>query len=269
MTTDDLQDATAWREPSQNRLLAALPPATLEALRPGLQRVHLPIRRVLYDVNVPIEHVYFLETGVASMLGVTRSGAAVEVATVGNEGLVGLPIVLGVDRAPMHVMMQVPGRGLRIDSDTLREALRAQPSLNEVLARYAQALFMLVSQGSVCNRVHSIRERCARWLLMTHDRVGRDEFELTQQFLAQMLGVRRATVNTVGQQLHAEGAIRYVRGVVTVVDRARLEQASCECYEIVRTEMARLVDGEERANPLAGLVTEPGMRVPEDEQSDA
>ncbi|MDB4986643.1 MAG: transcriptional regulator, Crp/Fnr family [Myxococcaceae bacterium] len=244
---------------ANNRLLATLTRPTLEQLRPHLEHVDLPLKRVLFDVNVPIEHVYFLESGVASVLGVMTDGAAVEVATVGNEGLVGHPVVLGADRMPCHAFMQVPGSGLRMRSDALRPALETHPELRHLLGRYTQALFTLVAQGAACNRIHSMGQRCARWLLMTHDRVDGDEFELTQAFLAMMLGVRRATVNAVGQQLQDQGLIRYVRGVVTVLDRQRLEEASCECYGIVRSEFARLIEGRTLESPLADLITQPGM----------
>ena len=248
---------------NKNRLLAALPASTLEKLQPDLERVDLPWKRVLFDVNAPIEHVYFMESGVASVLGVMKDGSAIEVATVGNEGLVGLPIVLGADSMPCQAFMQIAGTALRIRSNALRSALQTHPPLRDILGRYTQALFTLVAQGAACNRVHSMGERCARWLLMTHDRVDGDEFELTQAFLALMLGVRRATVNAVGQQLQDQGLIRYVRGRVTIVDRKRLEEASCECYEIVRSEFARLIEGQTVQSPLAGLLTQPGMTPPE------
>ncbi|HVZ31041.1 MAG TPA: Crp/Fnr family transcriptional regulator [Polyangiaceae bacterium] len=192
----------------------------------------------------------------------------VEVATIGNEGLVGLPVVLGVDRTPTQAFVQVSGTAWRMRSASLRAALERHAPLRHVLNRYTQALFTLLAQGAACNRVHSMRERCARWLLLTHDRVESDEFKLTQAFLAQMLGVRRATVNEVAQQLQGEGSIRYVRGVVSVLSRERLEQTSCECYLIIRSEFERLIEGKRTRSPVRGLLSKRAVAPPRHDNPD-
>ncbi|MFP2909685.1 Crp/Fnr family transcriptional regulator [Pyxidicoccus sp. 3LFB2] len=236
-----------------NRLLASLPPEALKALRPHLEPVELPLREVLFNVDVPIEHVYFPEDAVVSILGVMPDGTAIEVATVGREGMVGLPVFLGVQRTPAHALVQVPGRGLRVRAQAFREHVQRTPGTRNALDRYTQAMFTLVAQGAACNRLHSIEERCARWLLMTQDRVGADGFPLTQQFLSQMLGVRRAGVSEVASELQREGLLKYQRGYVSIQDRAGLEAASCECYGVIRSEFSRLLEGQESPSPLTGV----------------
>lgn len=236
-----------------NRLLAGLPAEALKALRPHLEPVALSLREVLFNVDVPIEHVYFPEDAVVSILGVMPDGTAVEVATVGREGMVGLPVFLGAERTPAHALVQVPGRGHRVEARAFREHVQRSQDTRNVLDRYTQAMFTLVAQGAACNRLHSIEERCARWLLMTQDRVGADGFPLTQQFLSQMLGVRRAGVSEVASELQREGLLKYQRGYVSIQDRAGLEAASCECYAVIRSEFSRLLEGRDSPNPLSGV----------------
>ncbi|MFP2932816.1 Crp/Fnr family transcriptional regulator [Pyxidicoccus sp. 3LG] len=236
-----------------NRLLSSLPAKALEGLRPLLEPVELPTREVLFNVDVPISHVYFPEDGVVSILGVMPDGAAIEVATVGREGMVGLPVVLGAERMSAHAMVQVPGRALRVESRAFRQHVQRSEGVRDVLDRYTQALFTLLAQGAACNRLHSIEERCARWLLMTQDRVGADSFPLTQQFLSQMLGVRRAGVSEVASELQREGLLTYHRGHVTIQDRPGLEAAACECYGVIRSEFSRLLENREAPSPLRGV----------------
>jgi CRP-like cAMP-binding protein len=228
----------------RNRLLAALPSEDLERLRPQLTPVQLAVRDVLYEPNKPIAAVYFPTSGVTSIVATMDDGAAVEVATIGNEGMVGLPVFLGAESAPTTAFCQVAGTALRLDANGLRDLLGEEGShstaLMRVLSRYTQALMNQIGQTAACNRHHPIEQRCARWLLMIHDRVGADTFPLTQQFLAQMLGVRRASVNQVARTLQAAGLVTYRRGVIRIVDRARLETAACACYEIIRAEFDRL-----------------------------
>ncbi|WNG34939.1 Crp/Fnr family transcriptional regulator [Archangium violaceum] len=226
-----------------NRLLAALPAGDYERLQPYLEWVALEFKQLLFEVDAPIEHVYFPENLVVSILAVMPDGSAVEVATAGREGMVGLPVFLGSESMSAQAFVQVPGHAWRMSAGALREHSQRSEKLRAVLERYTQALFTQVSQGSACNRLHSIEERCARWLLMTQDRVGASKFPLTQQFLSQMLGVRRAGVSEVASTLQSEGLIRYSRGHVTIVDRERLEAAACECYGIIRREFDRLLDG--------------------------
>jgi CRP-like cAMP-binding protein len=223
-----------------NHLLALLPDREREALQPHVERVTLELRELVYDVSTPIRYAYFPEDGVVSLIGVMRDGAAVEVATVGNEGMLGLPLFLGVTQVTGQAFSQIPGTALRIEADRFR-ALAAGGKLRELMQRYTVALFTQISQVSACNRLHLAEERFARWLLMTHDRMGKDDFMLTQEFLSQMLGVRRATVSEIAAKAQDDGIIRYARGQLTVLDRARLEARSCECYAVIRAEFERLL----------------------------
>lgn len=225
--------------PNINHLLHSLPPEIYTALQPSLEKISLTFKEVLYDVNASIPFVYFPLTGVNSLLTVMQDGTAVEGATVGNEGMVGLPVFLGGDTIPGRAIAQVPGDALRMPSDVFRAAVERYAPLRNILDTYTQALFVLVSQSAACNRVHSIEQRCARWLLMTQDRVGNQRFSLTQEFLSQMLGVRRASVSEIASQLQQEGLIGYSRGEMTILDRQGLEARSCECYWIVRREFER------------------------------
>lgn len=234
----------------QNRILAALPPDELERLQPFLERVDLELKRVLIDPNRPIEHVYFVEEGIVSILGVMEDGTAVETATVGSEGMVGMPVFLGTDRMAAQAFTQVSGWGYRLPADALREELARGGALGRLLGLYTQAMITLTSQNSACNRVHSTEQRCARWLLLTADRAGRATFDLTQFFLSQMLGVRRATVTEIAGALQARGLIDYSRGRITVVDRAGLEATSCECYGVIVSEFDRLLGSGTIPSPL-------------------
>jgi CRP-like cAMP-binding protein len=233
--------SAATARPGQNRLLVALPADQLEPLRRHLEPVALGLKEVVYAPNEPIRDVYFPLTGAFSLLTVMADGTEVEVATVGNEGMVGLPVFLGADSMPGRCFSQIPGEALRMPADRFRDAVRRNGAFAAVLHRYVQALFNQVAQTAACNRVHPIEERCARWLLMTHDRAGADRFPLTHEFLSQMLGVRRATVTVVAGMLQRAGLINYRRGVVTVADRPGLEAASCECYRFIRDEFDRLL----------------------------
>jgi CRP-like cAMP-binding protein len=225
-----------------NRLLRALPPAELERLRPMLETVRLEPRQDLYDANRPISHLWFPHFGVASMLNEVPEGRPVEIATVGNEGFVGIPLLLGAESMPTRCIVQIPGAASRMNAASFREAQGANPGFRSLLLRYTMALLNQVAQSASCNRVHPIEERCARWLLMTHDRVNGDErFPLTQEFLAQMLGVRRAGVSAAQAMLQKAGLIRYTRGAISVLDRAGLEAASCACYRIIRGDHDRLL----------------------------
>lgn len=233
--------AAAAEQDTPNRLLAALPPAEYARLAPHLERVVLGVRDILYDVEQPIAHVYFPEAMVGSIISLMADGSSVETATVGREGMVGLPVFLGTDRASAQAFAQVPGPALRMPADAFRAAVAESPALTNTLHRYTQALFTLVAQGSACNRLHAMTARCARWLLHTHDRVAADEFPLTHQFLAQMLGVRRATVTEAMGALQEAGVVEYQMGRVRVRDRAGLEGAACECYGVIAREFDRLL----------------------------
>jgi CRP-like cAMP-binding protein len=226
--------------PVSNLFLAALPREDLDHLRPHLEPVDLPLRQVLHEVGEPIEHIYFHDGGMTSLLIPLEDGAILEVGVVGKEGLVGLPALLGAVTAPHESMVQMPGAASRIRTDALRAAMPRSLALLDRVLRYSQALHAQVSRTAVCNVHHNLQERLARWLLMAHDRAEADMLPLTQEFLSMMLGVRRAGVTVAAHILQEAGAIRYCRGRITVADRKRLEASSCECYGAVTAEVEQL-----------------------------
>jgi CRP-like cAMP-binding protein len=232
----------APQTPVENRLLAALPRKEYERLLPKLENASLSYKESLYEADKPIEYVYFINSGVVSLIVIMEGGAIVEVGTIGNEGMVGISVFLGANTIPGKAIVQVPGDGMRMKSGTLRNEAKNGGPLHNVLRRYTQALLNQIAQSAACNRTHSIEQRCARWLLMTHDSVRSDEFLLTQEFLSLMLGVRRPSVSTVANKLQKAGLIRYSRGRITIVDRQGLESVSCECYRIIKEEYDRLLN---------------------------
>jgi CRP-like cAMP-binding protein len=227
--------------PRTNRLLSLLSDNDYERLRPHLSLVVLEYRKDLYQASQPIEHVYFPVDGVASLVITTSDGDGVEVGTIGNEGIVGLPICLGDHEAPSSVYVQVPGKALRMDAHLFRGELERSPTLSLVMLRYAHAFFNQVAQSAACAHLHRVEQRCCRWLLMTRDRMPSGDFLLTQEFLGMMLGVRRTTVTDVMGALQKAGLVRYRRGHVTILDHDALRQRACECYEISRLEFDRLL----------------------------
>jgi CRP-like cAMP-binding protein len=233
--------STAPKPPVGNWLLDALPRADIERVRPHLEAVSVSIRQVIYEPNGIIKHVYFPKSCIISLVTYLKDGASVEMATVGLEGMVGLPVFLGTDTMPSRAFGQVAGDSLRITTAAFTAEVKRNGPLVRVLNRYTQALFNQVAQTTACNRVHLVEQRCARWLLQTHDRVGSDQFLLTQEFLAQMLGVRRPGVSAAAALLQKAGLIRYARGRITILDRPGLESAACECYGVIRREFDRLI----------------------------
>jgi CRP-like cAMP-binding protein len=227
--------------PGQNRLLSLLSRDVQIRLLPRMEKLSLTVRQVLYEPDAPITHVYFPLSGVVSLVILLRGGETVEVGTVGNEGTTGTPAFLGVERSPARVLSQVAGQSLRMRVEHFRQSLEEHAEFADIVRRYTQNLFNQISQTTACNHVHSVHARMCRWLLMTHDRVGADEFHLTQEFLAQMLGVRRPSVTVAAGGLQRAGLIRYQRGRIRIVDRAGLEEGSCECYETVRQDFDRLL----------------------------
>jgi CRP-like cAMP-binding protein len=225
----------------RNLLLGALPAEEYERLVPEFEPFEIAVGQVLWKPDTAIRSVYFPRTAVCSLLTPLSDEAPVEAATVGLEGFVGVPVVLGVAASTALAVGQVAGEALRLDADRLRAWLRdgTAPALASLLIRYAHALLEQTAQSVACNRRHEMEERCARWLLMTHDRCGADRFMLTHEFLASMLGVRRASVTVAAGMLQRAGLIRYSRGKITIVDRQGLEQASCECYRVVRERYTR------------------------------
>ena len=230
------------RSEPNNVLIDLLPAEEREKLRPHLEEMDIAVRHEVFHANGPIEHVYFPQSCVISVHTRMQDDIAVEIAAVGREGMVGLPVFLGGRQSPATAFCQISGRSLRMEADAFRAAVVDGSGFSTVLLRYTQALLTQVSQSAACNRVHSIEKRCARWLLSTHDSVDGEAFELTQEFLAEMLGVRRPSVSVAAGILQRAGFIRYSRGRVQIIDRAGLETAACECYGVIAREYARLVD---------------------------
>ncbi|WP_173049215.1 Crp/Fnr family transcriptional regulator [Nitrospira sp. KM1] len=224
-----------------NRLLMALREPERKPILQKLRRVTMKVRSKIYEKNRPIKKIYFPLSGVYSIVSDTKDGKTAEVATVGNEGVLGLPVFFQTETVPLRAFTQVAGECLVMNATDFRSITTdASSSFCRLLYRYAQALFNQIAQHAACSAVHSIEERCARWLLMTHDRVVSDEFTLTQEFLAQMLGVRRATVSLAASGLQHAGLITYRRGIIRILDREALESASCEHYALIRDEYHRL-----------------------------
>jgi CRP-like cAMP-binding protein len=225
----------------RNLLLDALPSEDYERLSERLEPIALPSGMPIYEINEPITHVYFVTAGIISMVSVMREGT-VEVGVVGCEGMAGIPIILYADSMPTRAFVQVEGEALRMSAKDLRAAMDESPMLRRLLSRYALALYDQTAQSVACNRLHSLEERCARWLLMTHDRVNSDVMPLKQSFLAEMLGVHRPAVTVAAGALQRAGMIAYARGKVRILDRAALEGASCACYAIIKQSMEQLRD---------------------------
>lgn len=224
-----------------NRLLALLSSRDYALLRPHLERLPLDYKQSLYRADKPLEFVYFIETGVGSLVNTMANGQAAEVGTIGNEGIVGLPIVLGDVQAPTAVYVQVPGVGVRMKASLFKKELARSPTMQVVMLRYVHALFNQVAQSAACNHFHSLEQRCCRWLLMTRDRMDSDQFLLTQEFLAMMLGVQRPGVSIAAGGLQRAGLITYTRGNVSILDGAGLKKRSCECYGVSKREFDRLL----------------------------
>jgi CRP-like cAMP-binding protein len=225
---------------SGNHMLQSLPPAERDALMAHMRPQHLTVKTVLFDPGQVITSVHFPIDGVVSLVTPLADGNIVEVATIGNEGMVGVPLVAGGSLA-VRAISQVGGRTLRMDASTFFAEIERLDGFRKLIQRYIQALFGQISQAAACNRLHSNEERLSRWLLMSHDRVGMDAFPITHEFLGQMLGSRRATVTLSAGLLQAAGLIRYHRGRVTIVDRGGLEGVSCECYAIIKAALDRVV----------------------------
>jgi CRP-like cAMP-binding protein len=240
-TNDGKQSAMSHRDRRTNRLLSLFSDVDYERLRPHLSHAGLEYRKSLYEASRPIEHVYFPVAGVASLVITTAEGASAEVGTIGNEGMVGLPVCLGDRAGPSSVYVQVPGTALRMDADIFRGELERSPTLTRTMLRYAHAFFNQVAQSAACGNLHRVEQRCCRWLLMTRDRMPSGDFLLTHEFLGMMLGVRRTTVTDVMGALQKVGLIRYRRGHVTILDHNALRQRACHCYDISRLEFDRLL----------------------------
>lgn len=228
-------------DPRINHLLAALPAAEWERWSPLLEAVDLPLGRVLYESGRPLAHVYFPIDSIVSLLYVMEDGSSAEIAVVGNEGLVGISLFMGGETTPSRAVVQSAGTGFRLAAPALKsEFNRAGPVLH-LLLRYTQALITQMAQTAVCNRHHSLDQQLCRWLLLSLDRLEGCELRMTQELIANMLGVRREGVTEAALKLQAAGLIRYARGHITVLDRPGLEQRACECYAVVKKEYDRLL----------------------------
>jgi CRP-like cAMP-binding protein len=218
----------------QNLILLGLRADELSAATRKLQFVELPTHTVLHDAGEPLTHAYFINGGLASVLSVLADGKSVEVGLAGKEGFIGLPLVVGLSTSPTQVIMQVGGSAYQLTAADCKELLSRSPGLEKTLNRYAQTLGMQATYVAACNRLHEVEERLARWLLMSQDRLGGDVVPLTQEFLAHMLGTRRASVTVAAGILQKAGFITYNRGSVRIDDRSGLEDATCECYASIK-----------------------------------
>jgi CRP-like cAMP-binding protein len=228
-----------------NRLLAALPDVEYQRLVPHLERVPLSLKQVLYKAGESIEYVYFPDRAVVSLISTSEENLMVEIGLVGNEGIVGIPAVLGDSIAMAIAMVQVAGFGIKMKASLLKTEFQRGDSLQSLLLLYTQALYALVSQAAACNGIHRLDERLARWLLLMCERVDSNELLLTQELISKLLGVRRAGVTEAANSLQRAGIIRYSRGIITILNRQELEAASCPCYKIIKGEYTRLFGTEQ------------------------
>jgi CRP-like cAMP-binding protein len=217
-----------------NQILQSLSAKDLALVLPKLEFVRLKLHQVLHEAGQTVKSVYFVNDGMISILAIQPDGKSVEVGLIGKEGFAGLPVLVGFKTSPTRLITQGDGSAYRCDVETIRQLLRQSPDLGIYLNRYAQCLAMQTTQIAACNRLHEVEERLARWILMSQDRIAADRLPLTQEFLAQMLGTRRASVTVAAGALQKKGMISYTRGSVTIVDRKKLEETACDCYEIMQ-----------------------------------
>jgi CRP-like cAMP-binding protein len=227
--------------PQDNHILAALPAAERERLYPHLKLVSMPLGMVLYESGARLRHMYFPTNSIVSLLYVMQDGASAEIAVVGNEGAVGVSLFMGGETTPSRAIVQSAGFAYRLTGARLKQEFNRHGQMLHVLLRYTQSLITQMSQTAVCNRHHSLDQQLCRWLLLSLDRLSGNQLTMTQELIANMLGVRREGVTEAAGKLQAEGVIRYSRGRITVLDRPRLEQLSCECYAVVKKESDRLL----------------------------
>ena len=234
---------TTPTDPRKNHLLAALPDAEWQRWLPQLEQIEMPLSQVLYESGIALSHVYFPTTAIVSLLDVLENGASAEIAVVGNEGLVGVSLFMGGESTPSRAVVQSAGQGFRLKAQTIKDEFNRAPVLH-LLLRYTQALITQMAQTAVCNRHHSLDRQLSRWLLLSLDRLQGFELVMTQELIANMLGVRREGVTEAALKLQKVGLIRYARGRITVLDRKGLEKHTCECYAVVKKEYDRLLPEE-------------------------
>jgi CRP-like cAMP-binding protein len=235
---------TPLSNPLENQLLAALPDSETGLVLPLLESVDMPLGKVLFESGSPITHVYFPTTSIVSLLHVMEDGASAEIAVVGYEGIVGISLFMGGISTPSRAVVQSAGRGFRLKADLMKQAFNRAGPMMHLLLRYTQALITQKAQTAACNRHHSLDQQLCRWLLLSLDRLRGNELVMTQELIANMLGVRREGVTEAAGHLQQAGLIRYQRGHITVLDRAGIEQRSCECYTVVKKEYDRLLPAE-------------------------
>jgi CRP-like cAMP-binding protein len=228
-------------EPAQNHLLRALPATEFERLHSHLELVEMPLGEVLYESGSQLSYVYFPTTSIVSLLYVMEDGASAEIAVVGNEGMVGVALFMGGETTPSRALVQSAGHAFRLRGAVLKEEFRRATALQHLLLRYTQALLTQMAQTAVCNRHHSVDQQLCRWLLLSLDRLPTNKLTMTQELIANMLGVRREGVTEAAGKLQVSGLIHYSRGHITVLDRPRLERQACECYQVVKKEFDRLL----------------------------
>lgn len=226
---------------SSNALLASMPPAEWARIAPQLEAVELPLGKVLYESGASMSHVYFPTTAIVSLLYVMEDGASAEIAVVGQEGVVGIALFMGGETTPSRAVVQSAGHGYRLRAPAIKEEFNRSGPVMHLLLRYTQALITQMAQTAVCNRHHSLDQQLCRWLLLSLDRLSGSELVMTQELIANMLGVRREGVTEAALKLQRLGLIRYARGHITVLDRAALEGRVCECYAVVKKEYDRLL----------------------------
>jgi len=240
--------------PKQNDLLRSLPAPDYERLAPHFESVQMPLGDALYESGGQLKHVYFPTTAIVSLLYVMENGASAEIAVVGNEGILGIALFMGGETTPSRAIVQSAGRGYRLKAQFLKDEFNRAGPFMRLLLRYTQALITQMAQTAVCNRHHSVDQQLCRWLLLSLDRLPTNQLTMTQELIANMLGVRREGVTEAAGKLQAAGIIQYKRGRITVIDRPRLEQSACECYAVVKREFDRLladIPGGDRFRNLA------------------
>jgi CRP-like cAMP-binding protein len=232
---------SSQQTPTQNHLLAALPAEDLARLQADLELIQMPLGMVVYESGDHMSHLYFPTTSIVSLLYVMASGASAEIAVTGNEGLVGISLFMGGESTPSRAVVQSGGNGYRLRADSLKREFETGGHLQHLALRYTQALATQMAQTAVCNRHHSVDQQLCRWLLLSLDRLQGSELVMTQELIANMLGVRREGVTEAAGRLQRDGVIRYSRGHISVLNRPKLEARVCECYAVVKTEYDRLL----------------------------
>lgn len=236
-----MSESQTVSQPSANRLLAALPAEDYERLLPDLKPVTFPLGEVIYESQGHMESVYFPTTSHVSLLYTMIDGSTAEVGLVGNEGLVGIALFMGGDTTPNRAIVQGAGEAFMMKVSAMQEEFRKGGAFQISLLRYTQALITQISQTAVCNRLHTTEQRLCRWLLMTRDRTKSDELQMTHEFISNMLGIQREAVSIAAHRLQDKGGFSYRRGRIRILDRQILEEGSCECYQVVKIEQARLL----------------------------